>query len=66
MKCLLTELDQSECSHCKTRGEQIRWFDAQYDGRCSHHACGLPIIAGERITEVSDGTYQHARCRRRA
>lgn len=56
-RCELTELLVSMCAHCREEQlpepEPLRWFEAQYPGRCA--ACGSPIEPGDEIAATENG-----------
>ncbi|WP_280389288.1 hypothetical protein [Nocardia wallacei] len=55
--CDLTELPVSMCAHCRQQQlpqpGPLRWFTAQYRGRCAN--CGDPIDPGDEIAATEDG-----------
>lgn len=64
-RCELSELPVSQCSHCRVKTSEVRWFTAAYDGKCFHPGCEVPILVGDRIHQRPDGQYEHARCAKR-
>ena len=61
-------LPAGSCSSCKHRYRPPEpltvefTFNARYDGHCA--VCNLPIVFDQRISRMSDDTFQHEWCSR--